>query len=66
MSNSTVATEIQTTTTSPAVLMLAFEHGKECWQLGFSTGLGQKVHRRKIAAAPVLEIRVETAQRFRG
>ena len=49
MSKSTVAAKIQTTSSS-AVLMLAFELGEESWQLGFSTGLGQKVLRRKIAA----------------
>jgi transposase len=30
--------------------MFSFELGEESWQLGFSTGLGQKVLRRKIAA----------------
>ncbi len=49
MSKSTVTAQVQSTSTS-RVLMLSFELGEESWQLGFSTGLGQKVLRRKIAA----------------
>ncbi len=30
--------------------MLAFELGEESWQLGFSTGLGQQVLRRKMSS----------------
>jgi transposase len=49
VSKSTVTADIQITSLSP-VLMLAFELGEESWQVGFSTGLGQKVRRRKLTA----------------
>ncbi len=49
MSKSTIAALIQRTA-SAQVLMLAFELGEEGWQLGFSTGFGQPVRRRKIAS----------------
>ena len=49
MSKSTIAASVQRTA-SPRVLMLAFELGEEGWQLGFSTGFGQRVRRRKIAS----------------
>lgn len=49
MSKSTITAQVQSTSSS-SVLMLAFELGEEGWQLGFSTGLGQKVLRRKIGS----------------
>ncbi len=49
MSKSTATADMQSSSSSP-VLMLAFELGEESWQLGFSTGLGQQVLRRKMPA----------------
>ncbi len=49
MSNSTITADVQRSSLCP-VLMVSFELGEESWQLGFSTGLGQQVLRRKIPA----------------
>lgn len=43
------ASKVQVTATAPA-LLLAFELGESGWLLGFSTGFGGKVLRRKIAS----------------
>jgi transposase len=34
-------------------LLMAFELGQQCWKVGFTTGLGQRVRTRKIAAGAV-------------
>ena len=49
MSTSTITASVQRTASSP-LLMLAFELGEEGWLLGFSTGFGQPVLRRRIAS----------------
>jgi hypothetical protein len=49
MSTSTVTAKFQRTVSAP-VLMLAFELGEEGWLLGFSTGFGQRVRRRRIGS----------------
>ena len=41
MSKSTVTAEVERTASSP-ILVVAFELGEACWQLGFSTGFGQR------------------------
>ena len=67
MSTSTITASVQRTASSP-VLMLAFELGEEGWLLGFSTGFGQPVRRRRIASrdtAALLE-QIEWARREMG
>ena len=49
MSKTTV-TALDQRSASEAVLMLAFELGEDGWLLGFSTGFGQPVLRRKVAS----------------
>ena len=61
MSKATVTTDVQTTSSS-AVLMLAFELGEESWLLGFSTGLGQEVLRRKLTSRDTQTVLNEIAR----
>ena len=67
MSTSTITASVQRSASFP-VLMLAFELGEEGWLLGFSTGFGQPVRRRRIASrdtAALLE-QIEWARRELG
>jgi transposase len=48
--------------TSAPILLLAFELGEESWLLGFSSGFGQKVLRRKIAARDTAALLREIAR----
>lgn len=46
----TTITAVDQGNASSSVLMLAFELGEEGWLLGFSSGFGQRVLRRKVAS----------------
>ncbi len=50
MSQSTATTSTIELTAGASVLMLAFELGEASWLLGFSSGFGTKVLRRKIGS----------------
>ncbi len=60
MSKSRIATDIQTSSSS-SILMVSFELGEESWLLGFSTGLGHKVLRRKIGSRDTEALRRQIA-----
>ncbi len=67
MSTSTVTARLQGSASSPA-LLLAFELGETGWLLGFSTGFGQRVLRRKIASRDTKALleQIEWARRKLG
>ena len=67
MSTSTITASVQRTASGP-VLMLAFELGEEGWLLGFSTGFGQPVRRRRIGSRDTVALleQIEWARRELG
>ncbi len=55
------ASTIQITSATP-ILMLAFELGETSWLLGFSSGYGEKVLRRKIVSRDTHALEREIAR----
>jgi transposase len=47
---------------APVHLLMAFELGQQWWKVGFTTGLGSRPRRRRIAAGDVRTLRTEIAR----